>query len=140
MPQTYTISFKFYLDRNAYGGVGGGNGRYFKVLSLNKQPEGALAQHVSLIHNTPLSPYRDRWNSGGCGGGDDDPTDACCFYGIKRLPEMNASTRRDDCPYLCVDDMDSLINFAINNDYNVDYNLTKLMRGFKPNLLLVLTK
>lgn len=94
---------------------------YQRVVTINKKPVGPLGTYVSLFKQGKLSPFynEDNWGNRcgavcGCGGS----SGSGCLYGICCFDSPN--------DFLCVDDMDTLISFLIENGYTINYETSKL--------------
>lgn len=84
---------------------------YYNTLSINGVPNGNLAQHVIRKNKPKLSPFQT-WSNN------------CCKE--DRCPYLIYKTPQDQRP-ICEDEYDWLMGFLVENNYTIDYEMTKLM-------------
>lgn len=103
----YSVSTKVYLDKIQKC--------YYRILTLNTMPDGPLKNIVSRVKREKLSEFEGFGNQGNrnC-----DMRDYC-YYAIK-----DPNNPHD---FLCVDAVNDLFEFALNNGYTVDTELSKLL-------------
>tara|TARA_Y100000992_G_C21270955_1_gene496805 strand:+ start:1775 stop:2134 length:360 start_codon:yes stop_codon:yes gene_type:complete len=99
----YLLSVETYLDR------------YFKcykdIIIINLFPDGALAELVTKVTMPKLSSFQQ--NSPCC------PTNKC---------KLSLKSLHNSSSLMCIDEIPDLIEFLTLNNYEIDYNITKLMQ------------
>ena len=96
---TYSITTQIYLNNLTQ--------QYDKVISINKKPEGPLKSHIRQLYSRRLSEFKVN-----------NSTFRNCIYAIIN-PETNN-------PF-CYTEIDDFINFIVDEGYDIQYDLTKLM-------------
>lgn len=104
---TYTVYIEPYLN-TIYK-------EYQRILTIDKQPAGALAPLVRPINTKPLSPFYSPPQLA-------DPFS--CTYAIMRYP--NAVASKSTNAFLTVKDIPTLIAFLKTNGYAVDMDVLKI--------------
>ena len=105
----YQLSSQTILDKDCY----------ISAIGINKKPDGALKTLVKQIRSEQLSPFQGF--PGPCG------RYVPCQY---VLMEPGDKTR-----YIHYDDIAMLFEFLIDNDYEIDTRLTKMMKDKMPQLI-----
>ena len=105
------------------------NEEYRHIITINKQPDGALGAYVKRIAFPQLSSYKGFGNSGGMGSGN-----GCnlCVYAIKNIDDGccgNSGGVVSDL--LCPENVDNLINFLLENNYTINKDITDIMNNDK---------
>lgn len=95
------------------------NDCYIPAITINKKPDGPLATITKQIRKQQLSEFQEF--TGVCG------RYIPCQYVI-----MNPDNKSD---YLCYNDIAILFDFLINNGYEIDTRLTKMMKINLPQLI-----
>ena len=82
---------------------------YNRVITIGSKPDGPLQSYIVQLRNERLSPYKS------------NQCDQCyqhCFYALK-----NPQTGE----LYCMNEVAQLVQFLLTNDYNIDYELSKLL-------------
>lgn len=101
----YLLKSYVYLDKHLQS--------YYRILTLNKMPDGPLSNWIVRIKDEKRSPFEDNYSM----------NNHCynpCLYAIKKP---------GDCHLLCLDKIDELFEFLLENDYDIDYKLSKLINN-----------
>ena len=85
--------------------------QYTNILILNKQPEGELLKITKRINQNKLSPFKT--NSNICHAPN-------CLYAITKIDNRNE--------LMCIDELPDLFEYLLNNNYEVDNQVTKIMQ------------
>ena len=99
----YLLSVQPYLDQF--------NRCYRNIITINNNPRGPLQDYIQRINPPKLSPFKQ--NTACC-------TTPNCIYVIKKFDNLN--------DFFIIDDLPELITFLLTNDYEIDYNITKLLQ------------
>ena len=84
---------------------------YTNILTLNKMPDGPLKDICKQIRQNKLSPFEANTN-------------------LCRKPNCIIAIKDDtnSCGFLCIDDLQNLFEFLINNGYTIDQSITKVFQ------------
>lgn len=105
----FSLSSIIYLDTHLK--------EYFRILSVNKPPPGPLGQYITKINQNRLSPFESFTND-----------KSCCIYAIKHLPNNGSTQCNKHQSFMTIDDLDILIDFLVENNYDVNTRLSKLIQ------------
>jgi hypothetical protein len=92
---------------------------YYNVLTINGIPKGELANHIHRKSKPKLSPFQT-YNYHNTHNHEE-----VCPYVIYKSPS-------DRVP-MCEDDYDWLLMFLLDNNYTIDYEMTKMINKSKFN-------
>lgn len=109
--ETYTLNLLPYYYNN----------NYYHILSINKKPKGPLIDFVKLINiKNPSSKINKFYES-------------TCLYCIKN----NLLNSTNNNIQICTkDDIHVLVDFLVNNNYIIDYQITDTLSNINSNKLL----
>ena len=98
---------------------------YYNILTLNKQPEGALKDYTKLI-NITMPSTNDTYNS------------RCTIAITNNLLNINNHNNNNNkynkySNLLMLEDLNDLTEFLINNAYIIDNSITKLYNNTNSN-------
>lgn len=99
----YTISAEPYYDSSIE--------QYIKILTISGEPDGPLKDITRKMNRSKLSPFQEENRNTYCSNS--------CIYALLDLNNKNN--------FMCVDNTPILFTFLLNNNYTIDYNMTKLM-------------
>jgi len=97
----YLATLRPYLDKID-------NQRYHNIITINMIPSGPLKNLIKKINHKQLGDFRV----------DDEYR---CLYGFKNIYSSNKKKQ-----YMTSDDIPELIHFLFENNYEIDYELSKL--------------
>jgi hypothetical protein len=92
---------------------------YYNILTLNKQPQGALKDYTKLINITMPSTNENYIKQ-------------CTIAIVNNLLNTNNSSNKYSNKYsnlLVLEDLNEFTEFLINNDYIIDNSITKLYKN-----------
>ena len=105
---------------------------YKNIVTINRIPEGPLQYCVVRLRRNKLSPFSEPRGRSSC--------DTQCIYvftqNIYNIEDVNGETSDCGCGkvvtsasdgYLCVDQIPDLLSIATENNYTIDYKLSKLL-------------
>lgn len=114
---------------------------YRHIVTINREPEGALKNYVKRISFSKLSSFK---GFGGSGSGGSGSGGSCsfCVYAIKNIDESLVGGGGgvgggvgDSCgaygELLSVDNIDNFIMFLMENNYTINKDITKVMNNDK---------
>lgn len=90
---------------------------YYNVLTVNGMPKGELANHIQRKSRPKLSPFQT-YNF----HNQHDHEEQCPYLIYKTLNDRNP---------MCEDDYDWLLMFLLENNYTVDFEMTKMINKSK---------
>jgi len=91
--------------------------QYINIITINKPPTGPLAKYVTNIRFNKLSDF----------SGFSTSCKPLCMYAIKNI----SSPQCNNLDLLSPENVDDLISYLIENNYNVNKDLTKIMNNDK---------
>jgi hypothetical protein len=93
---------------------------YYNILTLNKQPEGALKEYTKLI-NITMPSANETYNS------------RCTVAITNNLLTNHISNSSKYSNLLMLEDLNELTEFLINNTYIIDNSITKIYKNTNSN-------
>jgi hypothetical protein len=93
---------------------------YYNILTLNKQPQGALKEYTKLINRTMPS-ANETYNS------------RCSVAITNNLLTNHISNSSKYSNLLILEDLNELTEFLINNTYIIDSSITKIYNNTNSN-------
>jgi hypothetical protein len=93
---------------------------YYNILTLNKQPQGALKEYTKLI-NITMPSANETYNS------------RCTFAITNNLLTNHISNSSKYSNLLMLEDLNELTEFLINNTYIIDSSITKIYNNTNSN-------
>ena len=92
---------------------------YYNILTLNKQPQGALKEYTKLMNITVPS-TNQYYNK------------QCAYVILNSLlnnTNTNTNTNNKYSKFLILEDLNEFTEFLINNNYIIDNSITKLYKN-----------
>ena len=101
MSQTYTLTMATHLNTR--------DSCYEKIVTVDREPVGPLAQQVKRLNPVPLSPFEtgNAWHNP-CG----------CVYAIKSFSDCNT--------LMSPNEISQLYGFLVASGYKIDTSITKM--------------
>jgi hypothetical protein len=93
---------------------------YYNILTLNKQPEGALKEYTKLV-NITMPSANETYNS------------RCTIAITNNLLTNHISNSSKYSNLLMLEDLNELTEFLINNTYIIDNSITKIYKNTNSN-------
>jgi hypothetical protein len=93
---------------------------YYNILTLNKQPEGALKEYTKLV-NITMPSANETYNS------------RCTVAITNNLLTNHISNSSKYSNLLMLEDLNELTEFLINNTYIIDNSITKIYKNTNSN-------
>ena len=112
--ETYTLNLLPYYYNN----------NYYHILSINKKPKGPLIDYVKLINiKNPSSKINKFYET-------------TCLYCIKNNLLDSTNNNNNNIQICTKHDIHSVIDFLVNNNYIIDYQITDTLSNINSNKLL----
>ena len=109
----YLISKQLYLDKL--------NKCYKTIIIINSKPEGELKK---ITTNIKLNKLTSNGTLYGCCNKN------LCVYAFVSI--------KNCCKFMCIEELPELITYLTNNNYKIDYQLTKLLSKHNKDLLFAI--
>jgi len=93
---------------------------YYNILTLNKQPEGALKEYTKLV-NITMPSANETYNS------------RCTVAITNNILTNHISNSSKYSNLLMLEDLNELTEFLINNTYIIDNSITKIYKNTNSN-------
>ena len=107
----YKVFKHLYLDKH--------DGVYRKIIAISKNPEdNSLNDIIKVIPRNKLSVFNDFYNE-----------ESHCIYAFKYPHDYNISRKRNSYPLIEFSDLDKLLGFLVERKYNIDYKISKVLKG-----------
>ena len=92
---------------------------YYNILTLNKQPQGALKEYTKLI--TITNPSANQCYNKQCA--------YVILNSLLNNTNTNTNTNNKYSKFLILEDLNEFTEFLINNNYIIDNSITKLYKN-----------
>lgn len=100
--------------------------QYQNIITLSAMPNGPLADMVTMISSTKLSPFQETPTFASTGEN--------CTYVLLRYPKNQCGGRpslKNADYFMTADDIPSVFSYLSSNGYSVDTSMTKMLQNSK---------